>query len=521
MAKTHRVSFMMVFVMLCIEFVGQQTFSRRVPIISTSVFHSVYVEEDGYLITATTLDTLGVDHFDFATALFDVNGDLISFQNFGDTSNMTFSQMHSNSYIEDYYIQQAIGNRNDTAAAVYHWFNTEGDTIRSRFLRSPYLPNGETGASFISPTYSLILPDSTVYIAATIAKPVTWNDVCIWKLDADGNELWHYIYATEGDPESCRALLPTNDGIVAAIFSRDDPDYSLPATNLVYISNDGSFVNEVEGSTWNDHFTSIRAMHRVEQNQIICAGEMNDVNETIGKAYLFRINENGTLIWECVVGDYPNVFGGNNSFSNVVTTTDNNAIASGLYMENINDTLQSFVRLVKLNAINGEIIWLRDYQIIENSDAIQQAYDLKATPDGGVVFCGEATDYDQENVSLENPIQQGWICKLDACGCLVPGCDENCIVGVNEHEETTTSGFLVGPNPASDFLNIYLKPQTSLQSNVRFELRTTDGKLVKQFSAGKADTTYLLDVSDLASGNYLLTLIHDGQVKEVKRVVVE
>jgi len=80
---------------------------------------------------------------------------------------------------------------------------------------------------------------------------------------------------------------------------------------------------------------------------------------------------------------------------------------------------------------------------------------------------------------------------------------------------------LVGPNPASDFLNIYLKPQTSLQSNVRFELTTTDGKLVKQFSAGKADTTYLLDVSGLASGNYLLTLIHDGQVNEVKRVVVE
>jgi len=149
------------------------------------------------------------------------------------------------------------------------------------------------------------------------------------------------------------------------------------------------------------------------------------------------------------------------------------------------------------------------------------ANDLKATPDGGVIFCGQATDLSGDPNDVLNPPQQGWICKLDACGCLVPSCDPNCIVGVEEKATEEFHAFKVGPNPANDLLNIYLPPNSiSENKQAQFVFYDMQGKVIKTFQPHRDDVTYIVDVADLPVGNYLLQLEIENKALESLRVEI-
>jgi hypothetical protein len=107
---------------------------------------------------------------------------------------------------------------------------------------------------------------------------------------------------------------------------------------------------------------------------------------------------------------------------------------------------------------------------------------------------------------------------------LVPGCDEACTVGIEEdgrHPElVSVSQFLVGPNPARDYINVYITPTLSKREGVVLVVHDVMGNLIKSFNLKHDDTTYMLDTSSLANGEYILSLINDGFVLQTKRVVV-
>ncbi|MFN0030740.1 MAG: T9SS type A sorting domain-containing protein [Flavobacteriales bacterium] len=223
--------------------------------------------------------------------------------------------------------------------------------------------------------------------------------------------------------------------------------------------------------------------------------------------------------------------------SNIVQTCDSNYVAGGTWLsapgsEEIiegqnNPDYDEFAHIVKFERNTGDIVWERKYRFLEIYRDQHTLVDMKATPDGGVIFCGEARDayhiYDP-------PYQQGWLVKLDECGCLVPGCDTLCQYVCNVPTDTTdssffpvfTSHFIIGPNPASDFINIYYGPSPTLPQGkgVAFDIHDVQGKLVYSFVPTTTETTYMMSTEILAAGMYVISLRNGDEVVEQRKVVV-
>ncbi|MFN0031425.1 MAG: hypothetical protein ACKVOR_04630 [Flavobacteriales bacterium] len=192
--------------------IGQTTFSTRSYGVINTIYNSVQVLNDGYLTCGWTYDTIPNISRDILLTKFNLEGENIEEFHYGDSSFQSFTQENCFSALDNLYIQQASafdGQPIDFARLI--WYNNLGDTLKTRDYFSPYYIE-ENGNDYIRPLYSMLMPDSTIYFTAGIADPTTFNDVCIWHLDKYGNELWHYIYATEADPETCYAMIPWGGG---------------------------------------------------------------------------------------------------------------------------------------------------------------------------------------------------------------------------------------------------------------------------------------------------------------------
>ncbi|MFM9985644.1 MAG: T9SS type A sorting domain-containing protein [Flavobacteriales bacterium] len=502
---------------------AQQTFSTRSYGIMNTVYNSVQVLDDGYLTCGWTFDTVPLIHKDILLTKFDLEGTNQWEQNYGDPQFETFTQENTNSVIEGIYLQQGVSeNEEEIMLARLIWYNEMGDTLKTKDYYSPYFIE-EGGDDFINPLFSFLLPDSTIYLSAVIFEDNgTANDVCIWHLDKDGNELWHYIYATEADPEQCYSMIPWGGGVLAEINKGNDSNPFLNELVLIILNSEGQLEAEIPESLWNNYSYALTNL-LIESDGVICNGSVCEEDGLTSQAAIWKIDPDGSLIWSQPVGGYANENNVYRAFQTLTKSTDGNYVSTGdFFIAGEENSYHFNVWVTKNDSSNGQLMWQRFYSIVESENDIHGAIDLKATPDGGVVFCGHASDAWSQNPNLELPAQQGWIVKLDACGCLVPGCDENCTVSITENESLENQSlFLVGPNPAQDFLNIYLKEISGVQYvDIVFEIFDLSGKLVKSFSPYKGDTTYLLDTTALESGEYVLLLKNGDKILQREKILV-
>jgi hypothetical protein len=127
---------------------------------------------------------------------------------------------------------------------------------------------------------------------------------------------------------------------------------------------------------------------------------------------------------------------------------------------------------------------------------------------------------------LDGPYQQGWLVKLDECGCLVPGCDSLCsYVGCASSDTTAyfppvANQFIVGPVPATQFINIYFAGGDLDLTQTHFDMYDLQGRLVYSFAPDAADTTYMLSTEKFASGAYVLMLHHNGEKVQERKVII-
>ncbi|MEO0405238.1 MAG: T9SS type A sorting domain-containing protein, partial [Bacteroidota bacterium] len=144
--------------------------------------------------------------------------------------------------------------------------------------------------------------------------------------------------------------------------------------------------------------------------------------------------------------------------------------------------------------------------------------DLKATSDGGYIFCGESRDHSVELGYSEGPEQQGWLVKVDEYGCLVEGCHLTDNINVWE-QESDIQYFKAGPIPVSQYLTVYQSFQPP--SSSMYQLMDMNGKVIEEFSATNKGTTMMLDLSHYPSGNYLLVLMNKNQVLQKQKIIKE
>jgi hypothetical protein len=82
------------------------------------------------------------------------------------------------------------------------------------------------------------------------------------------------------------------------------------------------------------------------------------------------------------------------------------------------------------------------------------------------------------------------------------------------------SHFIAGPNPASQFINIYFAGGDLDLAQTHFDMYDLQGRLVYSFAPDAIDTTYMLSTEKFASGTYVLHLSHNGEKVQEQKVVV-
>ncbi|MFK7757326.1 MAG: T9SS type A sorting domain-containing protein [Flavobacteriales bacterium] len=239
---------------------------------------------------------------------------------------------------------------------------------------------------------------------------------------------------------------------------------------------------------------------------------------------IFKMNTEGSVIWDTVIGEgYDISF--QNQFYKVVKSNDGSGYVAGGTKkvfhpeEEQNDEIGLHLSqgwLVKVDE-DGNVLWDRTYHYIDTPFEEHTLNDLKATTDGGYIFCGESRDYDSDLEFSEGPPQQGWLVKVDEHGCLVEGCHLTDNISVLE-QDGELEYFKAGPIPAGQFLNIYQSATAHLSI---YQLINSNGQVLEEFPSMSKGTTLMLDVSNYASGSYQLVLKRGNKIFQSKKILIE
>ena len=519
--------------------IGQGGFNIRTPIEGNTVFQSVHCLNDTtYIAAAWSRDTLTNDHLDFELVHFNAIGNWLERKSFSTPNCIVNISQDSESRLENYFVQTEQSILNGQYAHQVFYYESNLDTVQSIFVQSPFVDSVWIDSDFMNYQFSTLSKDTCLFHSIGVWKPeTTGNDVCIKKFSPTGEELWTYIYATDAT-DACYALLPQDDGGVIAGITEGvwDGNY-YGYTRFTKIDSQGNEEWVIDSKDLIPN--NVYGAHCLIQddNNLISCGSFKLVDlQGYGKSKIIKFDLAGDMIWQREYGDYTdyNVYW--QKLTNVVQTCDSNYVAGGDWYTwtptpNISNDDESHwdAYIVKLDRDNGEIIWERNFHYLDVPNDQHKMVDMKATLDGGVIFCGEArdaTNTSDANYEIEYPRQQGWLVKLDECGCLVPGCDALCnYVGCGVQDTSFLpsfgSHFLIGPNPANQFINIYVGTLGSLNlESLRFTLHDLQGKLVYEFSPNQIETTYMLSTEKFSSGLYVLSLREGEKVLQQQKLVV-
>lgn len=287
----------------------------------------------------------------------------------------------------------------------------------------------------------------------------------IFALDSLGNELWTYLSSNfDGLRDGARDMILLDDGsLIVASGIGYEQDW--PSVNVVWFEKS-----------------------------------------------VFKLNANQEVEWEVTFPE--DSLAGRARTTNLLNTSDNSGfILAGLdVVSDWEVTFQQMGWLAKLS-YDGDSIWTRRYKYLDTDKSDHEFYDLKETPDGGFILCGESRD---RTPSAEIP-QQGWLLKLDEYGCLIPNC--HLIDNITE-TETVSYELKLYPNPTSDYLNIFMRHHRG-NRDFTFRIRNGLGQEVAVFEQQTIqEETLMIDLVGYSSGVYYLEVVQEGRILEVKKFVV-
>ncbi len=504
---------------------GQERFNVRYDSgFPNTLFKSVIEIDGGYFTTGFLGDTLGFNNGrPTIYARFDYNGSLLFQKTIGGeepfhlrrigSQNPDLQFLNDSTLIHSGVTYDAEGVRQGFIMKV----SQEGDTLAMNRFHSPNYPGEDIGSIYNSMTTlrCQIATDGNILVSSSFANdPVTQHDIIIQKYTPEGALLWTYEHISDQPSEYVTALIPTEDG--GGIFEVYDivEEGVSGRSHFFRCDNQGNLL-------W-EYFTDVAENFGavpcalLEEEFLICSVHQKDlVYPHHWASQLMKMDTTGVVHWRTSV--WENDFNHRHYSSKVVKSEDGNYVLSGVYnvgLPNTNDDSSSAF-LAKINT-EGERIWRRKYKYIDTGDDIHKLNDLKATSDGGYVFCGESNIINNDTLDLPGPQQQGWIVKVDEYGCLVEGCE--IYDYVEEIGDIHTEEYIkIGPIPAQDVLNIYQIKK--LPPDAFIEIIDMNGKQVKSFHIETQGTTLMVDISFLPAGQYLINLIDRGLVLQSERVL--
>ena len=308
-----------------------------------------------------------------------------------------------------------------------YWFNAEGDTIRTRFLKSD--SNQVTGNHG---TRQLIaLSDGGFMHCGWCAGHPVGTGGCITRLDSTGSILWvrnypqaQYIFnATElsdggfvlggmRNTQQDMAVVIRTDSLGNAQWVRYHGLYALTSGSQALIDEDGQIL--IPGAWRDDPLWSV-------YDNWACLYKYSSSGTLLDrKDYYFSYDAGAGYILPKGAGHY--------------------WLVGGMFQYIVNP--DGVTTLWELDE-NLDSLWMRRYWYYEPDGAFSFPYSVRSTSDGGLVMCGAT----RQGVTDPLPyLQSNWLLKLDEHGCLVPGCHT---VGIEEHVLGLNEHLRIWPNPLS------------------------------------------------------------------------
>jgi len=498
-----RISILSVFILLWL-WTGGQTLNLRYDFMGLNrpeVAWSVESEEDGAF--TIFLGQLNLDTWNHATGIarFDNSSTLLWERNLGIDTLDIYTGGHNSAQRllnSEGYLLGAAYNLGSESRMYLVRYAPSGDTLWTRYWSNEF--------GFQEIGYSAIEdPDGNFLVVGVGGAQNGYARGLVVKTDPDGNTLWKRYYTgyTGSTSSTIFATIESayNGGYIVGGGTRSCGTCPFQH-HLVRLNSEGDEVWQKILAD-NSNAGETHAMHYGEGIYFASGWQCIDPEGLYQcKPYLIRFNDEGDTLWTKTFGDQ---WLYSTYTAHTKRLSDDHLVAVG---EILHENYQQ--GLILKYDIDGNEIWRRIYANVEGNAC--RFNDFTELTTGELVAVGVAWPQ-----GGDQPLgQDTWILKTDEYGCLIPGCH----VSVEELEKQDQA-FLVGPNPASDMLTIYLPGEVTRTHYTQFVLTDLMGKQIKTFTADTGSTTYMLDVQDYAAGIYLLSLVVEDGVVQTVRVVVE
>jgi hypothetical protein len=402
------------------------------------------------------------------------------------------------------------GSKQDTLqnlAVFLMVFDAQGDTVFTRDLGIP----GEQWNGF-----SVKRTQDGGFIIVGQTDATGYLDGFAIRTDPQGNELWRRTY---GQPA------PQTDGLLTVVqlddgeFIAGGSHYPNDPTKRWWIQRMDS-EGEVVWSQYYQVFATGNAsaqLHRTTNGDILMASAWQyGTGATQLQAYLAKIDPvDGSIMWDALYG----AIALRHVLYAVKETPSGDLIACGVSEES------GFMQGVLLRTTaQGDSVWMRKYWYQDSiyTQGTGQFYDVLPTPDGGFIATGPTYRYQPVQPNFPPGYSQdAWVVKVDADGCIVPGCNS---VGITEQATNLLDALRIWPNPVASGQAITV--QLELPPNVahlplQLSLVGMDGRIAQQPTVPQGLSSFSLPLSDLASGVYYVHVTSEGKWLTGGKLVVQ
>jgi len=338
-------------------------------------------------------------------------------------------------------------------------------------------------------------------------------------MDSDFNTIEDYRFQIEGRSTTIQEVLNIGDSTLlfcgTTSFNKDNGQrdneifiskrIGIENLELIYLATNPE---EVESANTTEAKLLNSGDLIVSYNRFYEITEDSFFYDTYIQQKMMRINQNGEIIWDKVMGlGHPSY--ADRIYRVIPCNDDENFIycaeqssldfnyqdtvfAGGIYDEN-GDTISYYGVISKFDE-NGNEIWHRSYRywndLIFGSNGF---VDISALPnDSGYNLFGFST---KRLTPPNSTFVWLWEMTVDNYGCLVPGCHlpSSAITAENDIQ------LKIYPNPTSDIVYIL--------NNGEFEYRFIDdnGNELTKMKSNSRDETIILDISEYPSGLYYIS----------------
>jgi hypothetical protein len=384
-------------------------------------------------------------------------------------------------------------------------FDTQGDTLWTRVFGDPAGNNYWIGrqVKHLSDGGFLIVGDRGGNFGNNV-------DGFIIRTDSEGSELWRATYGG--------ALI---DGIVS-IEKCSSLTYFTGGVSFSSMTNSNFWVQRVNldgdvlwSRTWGgEHKESNAQLAPTNDGHAFVAGGWSFAPDfSLMRPYLAKLDSaDGSTIWERFIG--PQAY--STLFFAGKETPSGDLIAAGVSYANATTDQQG---LLCRTTSEGDSIWMYNYFYQDEmmSDGTGRFYDVLPTADGGFIAAG-ATYFSASGHNPQGISQDTWVVKVDADGCIVPGCNT---VGITEQATNLLDALRIWPNPAQGQCTVHLELPASIGTGaLLLTVVAADGRVAQQHSLA-GNGTHPLDLRGLSAGLSHVHVSQGGRWLTGGKVVVE